>query len=169
MVDVVVHAVLLGELFYALAQVERVQRLEERLLVHLSRDLLTEVHVVRVGQHGHGLEELGRDSIQLKNITKTKAKNYKKKSRNLKKPVVYTCLLFKLRIFVMFLKCIELHPLFRSALGAAEAAEAEEALLVSAELWFWDLPPLSSPSTTLRLNEGQITTCLANEVSLHMY
>ena len=79
MVDVVVHAVLLGELFYALAQVERVQRLEERLLVHLSRDLLTEVHVVRVGQHGHGLEELGRDSIQLKNITKTKAKNYNKK------------------------------------------------------------------------------------------
>ena len=58
MVDVVVHAVLFGELLYALAQVQRVQRLEERLLIHLSRDLLAEVHVVRVGQHGHGLEEL---------------------------------------------------------------------------------------------------------------
>lgn len=58
MVDVVVHAVFFGELFNALAEVQRVKGLEERLLIHLSRDLLAEVHVVRIGQHGHRLEEL---------------------------------------------------------------------------------------------------------------
>ena len=57
-VDVVVHAVLFGELFDAFAQVQRVERLQQRLLVHLSRDLLAKIHVVRVGQHGHRLEEL---------------------------------------------------------------------------------------------------------------